>query len=389
MRAFLFIAVSVVALMLLLGCAQKSEPTVNEPPAAPALPPENKTVDAQPQPPCSSGNVLQKDECFLALAASKSDPQVCKNIYSVDKLDACYFVFANESLEICKKITQTSLREICLAQNARLSKSEEICGLIADMGKRQECLGQILPRCMLLNIEKRPLCYALEKNDYSLCEGNIACLQEYAKNTTDKNACGAITDEKERYYCLAMLEGSAQTCKQASLPAIRDWCAQKTAIALGNVNGCAVAAEGTDYRNNCYLYFAIKENDSTICKLSAPEERRDDCYVNYSVRTKTVDACPKVVETLNRISCYYRAARENFMPSLCNPLQIEGQRRDCYSMSILNDNGPVPSDCQSVENLDWKDKCYRNAAYKTYNQTLCGFIRPGSDKDYCENLFGE
>jgi hypothetical protein len=387
MKAFLFLAASVVALMLLFGCAQKPEPTVNEPPAPPIAPANNGTA-LEPQAPCTSGNVLQKDDCFLALAKSKSDPQLCKSIYSVEKLDACYAIFANSSLEACKKIIEGGIREGCLAQNAKRLKSEEVCGLIADVDKRQSCLAQILPRCMLLNIEKRALCSALEKNDYSLCANDTACLEEYARNASDKNACYAISEDKDKYYCLAMLDGTAQTCREASLSAARDWCAEKTAIELGNVDGCDVATAGSDYRNNCYLYFAVKGKDSLICRKAAPEERRDDCFVNYSVQTQTVDACPKVAETLNRISCYYRAARENRMPSLCNPLQQEGQRRDCYSMGIFNDAGPVVSDCQDVDSPDWKDKCFRTAASKTYNQTLCGFIRPGSDKDYCDNLFG-
>jgi len=383
---FLGLMVLSFILIFAFGCAQKSEPAVQEPSAPVVEQPKANITEAQPAP-CSTGNVVQKDECYLSLAKSKSDPQICMNIYSTEKLDGCYAIFANSSLELCKKITDAGVKADCLTQNAKAQKSEGICSLIVNMDRQKACLANIVPRCMLLNIEERSLCTALEKKDYTACDSD-ACLQAYALNTSDSNACGRITRENERLYCMALVDKTVETCNQASIAAMRDWCAQHAAETLDNLDGCGIATSGTGYSNDCYLYFAVKRGNSTTCRKASPEERRDDCYTNYSIQTKTVDACSKVVESLNKIGCYYKAARMNYMPSLCNPLGIESQRRDCYSMSILNDVGPVASDCAGVDSLDWKDKCYGAAAGKSYNQTLCGFIRPGSDKDMCDSRFG-
>ena len=53
----------------------------------------------------------------------------------------------------------------------------------------------------------------------------------------------------------------------------------------------------------------------------------------------------------------------------------------------MTQKGPVVSDCQYVDNSDWRDKCYYTAARIAYNSTLCGFINPGADKDNCDALF--
>ena len=385
-----FLGLIIVSFVLIFafGCAQKGEPALQEPlpPIVEQTAPVTTTPAVQAAP-CSTGNVLQKDECYLALAKSKSDAEICVNIYSTVKLDSCYAFFADSNLEICKKITSPEMRAECLAKNAQAQKSESICNLIEDMGKRTECLRGIVPRCMLLNIEDRPLCEALEKKDYTACTSD-ACLQAYALNTSDKDACGRITKENEALYCMALVDKTVETCNQASIAPMKDWCVQHAAETLDSLDGCGLATPGTSYSNDCYLYFAVKRGDSVICRKVLAEERRDDCYTNYSIQTKTVDACTKVVESLNKVGCYYKAARMNYMPSLCNLLTTEGQRTSCYSMSILNELGPVASDCAGVDSPDWKDKCYGTAASKSYNQTLCGFIRPGSDKDLCDSRFG-
>ena len=96
-----------------------------------------------------------------------------------------------------------------------------------------------------------------------------------------------------------------------------------------------------------------------------------------------------MINSLVVITCYRNAAIKNKMPSLCNPLAIEANRRDCYAGSILYiEGGPVPSDCASVDSIDWKGKCYYRAALSTYNSTLCGFIDDSSlDKKDCTDLF--
>ncbi len=385
MKALAIAVLSLSILLLFAGCAQKQEPNVQEP----VVPPQNETLNNStqaPSAPCSSGNPVQKDDCFLALAASSQDAQVCRNIYSIDTLNGCYALFAGNSLDICKKITDTAMRGDCLAKNAQAQKSEEICNLIADMDKRTECLGGILGRCMALNVEERALCSALEKKDSGLCD-TPACLRAYALNMSDKVACMKIADEKSRLSCEAVVDRSADDCSLASVTPIRDWCVRNASIELDQMY-CSGATDGSDYRNSCYLYFAVEKKNSTICTNIGLEWSRDDCYVNYSVQTATIESCPKVVATNNRVGCYYKAAGINRMPSLCNSLQNGAWRTNCYSISITGESGPVPSDCFGVDSPDWKDQCYRASAIKTNSQAYCTAMRPGSAQDECNSLFG-
>ena len=387
MRASGLALLSISILLLLYGCTQQQPPVVQENPVQGGVQ-QNSTPNATvgQAAPCSTGNVVQKDGCFLALAKSESDPQVCRGIYSIDVLDSCYAIFADTNLSICEMISNVGTRDACLAKNAQAQKSSDICGLIADAGAQQACLAGVLPRCMLLNVEDRPLCMALEKGNYSLCDSD-SCLEGYAANTSDKSACGAIAKENERLYCEAVADKDVQDCNQGSISVMKDWCAQHAAEALGDQYGCAVATPGSDYSNNCYTDFAVMLNDSSICKNAQPESARDGCYTNYSAQTGTVDACANVVASSSQVGCYYTAARLNRMPSLCNPLQSGSWRTTCYSMTITGQT-PMPADCELVGNPDWQDQCYRAAALEMQNQTYCGFIVQNSTKSSCDSLFG-
>ncbi|VVC00921.1 Uncharacterised protein [uncultured archaeon] len=391
--AFLFILS--IALLVSLGCVQKPETTVNEPPAVvPANNITNATV--APSSPCSSGNIVQKDDCFAALAASKRDASICTNIYDVGKLDSCYALFANIDLETCKKISDATMRADCLTENAKRMKSQDACSLIGAEDKKAACLKSVLPECMqIIEPEKRDLCLALEKNDYTQCKEDW-CFMRYALNRSDGNACALITSPTDEYTCKAIVKNDVGECKKASLEAIQDVCIKNASIALGNQDGCDLATEGSTYRNSCYLYFAVKSQDSSICAKAYPEftlmigSSRNWCYQQYANQTADASVCPKVTETINRITCYRDAAIQNRMPSLCNGLWTEAMKGDCYAATILYDQrGPVATDCQNVPSLDWKDKCFYRVAYVTYNQTYCSFVRDGTpDRASCDALFG-
>ncbi|VVC02146.1 Uncharacterised protein [uncultured archaeon] len=390
-RSIILVSCLLAFLLLFAGCTQKTEPVVvQQPPAEqPSANLTNATV--QPAAPCSTGNIVQKDDCFYALAQGKNDPGICKNIYSVDRLDSCYAMFADSNLEICKTISDADMKAKCLLANAKSQESEEICKLIEDEQKRGECLVEVLPPCMaIMDPDQRNLCLALEKGTYTLCTSD-GCLQAYAKNKSDENACALISVQVDRYVCMALVRSNVAACKEAALSPVQDSCVEKAAELLDDSGSCYLATAQTDYSNRCYLHFAIERQDPSICAHAAPEEKRDDCYANYSIAAANISSCLKIQETLNKLGCYYHAAAANRMPSLCNPLgTIIGtgsQRADCYTLSILTEKGPMPSDCPLVDSAEWKDKCYYTAARITYNSTLCGFINPGSNRDNCDALF--
>jgi|GEM_PF-730853 len=391
MKAFSLVLVAFVSLSLLLfsGCTQKNqEPTVNETPVVQPPAPDANGTNLTPQQPCSSGNIVQKDECFAALAKSSSDPSVCVNIYSVEKLDDCYGYFSAGDIEVCKKVSNPEKRASCLTQNAVRAKSEELCSLIDNDDLRAGCLKQVVPPCMLLlDEDQRSLCFALEKNDSSRCSSD-ACLGGYAKNRSDVAACAKLSSLVGRFECIAVVQKTVESCKLADQAALRDSCVEQASIELGDLQGCDLATPGSDYANRCYLYFAVKQKDNTICRKPFQEEQRDACYSDYANETANVSSCLRVIETLNRIGCYRHAAIDNRLPSLCNDLGNSALMRDCYAASILYiDAGPVPSDCASVAEAGWKDKCYLRAAIKSNNGTYCSLIGEGPDKTDCSTLF--
>jgi len=378
------LAIFAISMLLLFGCTQPAPPVVQEPEPVVIVPVKNTTIAS----PCTGGNVVQNDNCFSSLALEKSNSSYCKSIYAIDKYDACLANFANSSLEICKQIATPEIRFTCLTANAVREKSEDICNMIDNTDAAAACLKKVLPPCMLISEESaRSLCIALDKQDFSICTDN-ACLQAYAVNQSSELACGAITQQNDKYFCLAQVAKSAAVCLQAPLQPVQDLCIERSAEAFGDVSTCGLATTGSDYRNNCYLYFAVQARDSTICQQPLYETQRDSCYKNYSIGTATTDACPKVVESTNRVDCYFKAAKLNRMPSLCNLLWTNDFKNTCYSGAILFPaEGPVPSDCASVASTDWKDKCYYQSARSAYNGTYCDFMSAGLEKDNCMKLF--
>ena len=382
------LAIFAVSMLLLFGCTQAPPgPTVTpEPVVIPTPSPSNNTTIASP---CTAGNIVQNDNCFASLALEKSDSKYCRNIYAIDKLDACLYHFANSSLELCKQITEADLRFSCLTANAVREKSEATCNLIDNTEAAAACLKKVLPPCMLISDESaRSLCIALDKNDFSLCKDD-ACLAGFALNKSSEIACGAITKQNDRYYCLALVKKSVGACLDAPLVPIQDSCIEQASETLDDVSGCSLATDEGTYQNNCYMHFAVERNNATLCQLVASETNRDTCYKNYSIGTATVSACPKVVESTNRVDCYFKAAKLNRKPSLCNPLGTDDLKNTCYSGAILYPaNGPLPNDCPDVSSTDWRDKCYYQAARATYNGTLCTLMTDGaSDKRNCLSLF--
>ncbi|MCX6773300.1 MAG: hypothetical protein NTV88_06065 [Candidatus Micrarchaeota archaeon] len=187
---------------MIFGCVQQpgqnGQIVVQEPVATPQ---QNATAAT----PCSAGNVLQNDGCFLSLAKEKNNLAYCGNIYSTDKLDECYANFANQNLDVCKMIRSTSLRATCLTENAKMNKSEDICNLIDNMDARANCLKYVLPRCkLILDPDSRSLCMALEKGDYTLCQSD-SCFVQYAQNKSEASACDLVKSDPDRFYFMALV----------------------------------------------------------------------------------------------------------------------------------------------------------------------------------------
>lgn len=387
MRHLFAFAVITAILLVMSGCTQKAQPTVGEP-SAPLVPTQNNTTVAPaPAAPCTGGNIVQNDECFLMLASQTNNSSICSSIYSTSVLDSCLFGFSSD-INICRQITNASMRNTCLSSIAEAQKSQDICGLITNDGARLACLQKVVPPCQLItDPDARTLCMALDKGDYTLCTSD-SCFLQYAINKSASDACILISSPSDKQACMAVVAKDVSVCKQAALVPVQDFCVQKASELLNDSNGCDVATVGTTYRNSCYAYFAVEYLDMGICARASPETARDTCYANYSVEVGDVSACAKIVDSLNQEACYYDSAAANSRPSLCNPLPTQSERNGCYSDGVYGATPPAASDCPLVDSTIWADKCYFEAARGSGNQSLCALISPGSDQDTCNSLFG-
>jgi len=388
------LALAFVGLFLLLfACIQTPEqppaaPTPSEPVVvapAPIVKTETPAVEAQ----CTSGSILDKDDCFSLLASSSNSIDWCSMIYSSDLKDQCIYKFAKSDGTLCGKLFGSTLRSDCYALDAQAKKDFELCALVGDEAKRAQCLRTLTPPCLLLpEGDARSTCLALEKSDSSIC-GSTECAIAYALNKSDNTACGQIpkTELAAISACNAIAKRDASLCENGGNSVVADYCYQIYSIRMGNLPSCDLATLGSPYRNDCYNYFAAKLRDPEVCKRAAPEELRDQCYMNYSITTSSPTVCEKVINTLNRAKCYITTAKVNGNPTACTGLYYQDQK-NCYNIVFTGTGVKNPAYCSQIDDALWKDKCYINAAEIFRNVSLCKFVQDADQNAKCIVPFG-
>lgn len=378
------IVIAFIGLMVLLSaCVQQPQaPSVPSQPITVPQAQENKTVAPAvvPSEPCTTGSILQKDECFLNLAKSKGSVSYCDSIYSADKRDECIFGFAKSDGKLCDRLFASSYRSDCFLAYARAKGDFQICSKIGNDSARAACLKELSPACSFETDEvAKGRCLAFNKSDYTFCK-DTECKIDFAFSSREDGACNLLPENElaARYACFALARNSTSWCARAGEKlAVSDYCYQIFALKAKDVGVCDLGSEGSQYRNSCYLTFALNGSNPTLCKNPAPEEARDDCYLNYSVSKNEVAVCENVINSLNRAKCYIYTAKANGNPAACNKLQF-GTLEPCMVQVLSNIGLGSPDYCKDVADSLWKDKCYVVAAEKFRNQTLCAFV---SDTD--------
>jgi hypothetical protein len=391
MNKAIIVFISFLLLFLFLGCAQKQngQTKVEEKPTVEEKSSQIESQKTEEKTNCATGNVLQRDECFFSLAKNNSNPDLCKNIYSIDKIDECYLYFAEKKgTDFCLKVTDFEKKDNCLLESGIKEKSKEICEKIGNLEKKKECLKQAYSVCALIDdIERQNLCFALERNNYSECKSTL-CLYNYAKNKSNEKACLEIESPKDRFSCLAVVKKEQEYCENLEYQSERDFCFKNYSIERKDDQVCEKITNETIYSKDCYSFFALYYNKTYFCEKISKQADKYECLILYASKNANTTACEKIDETINRGICYIKAASENRMPSLCNDLPTISSRQSCYSQTILNNpDGPLIFDCPNIKEKLWEEKCYFQAAIKTKTKEYCNYIKTQDEKEKCLDTF--
>lgn len=379
-------------LFLFFGCVEEEEPVVIPSPIINVTNVTNVTVTnvTNVTAPCENiSAVPERDLCFKALAVEGGNVSVCERIYSVDVRDDCILFFSNESVLLCDKLTDEDKKDDCFGVHARKEDDSLLCDRISDDGKRESCRRAVLSPCVFEeDEEKRRLCFALEGEDYSICEGVDSCLLSYAVNKSDGEACSQISLNARRGACLSMVFGN-DSCSPLALRGERDFCYEIIGEETNNIFFCNKATDGTVYENNCYTFLAVKNMDSAICKHCSSDIDEDICYKNYSLSTGDWSVCSDIRGSGTADMCHRETAKLYALPSACSGISSTYGRNACYGVVLASGKKIDSTECEGIPTETWRDKCYSTVAVQTNNKGLCDLIVSDATRETCKSKFVE
>ncbi|VVB57822.1 Uncharacterised protein [Candidatus Anstonella stagnisolia] len=378
MKKILLLAM-VFGLFFAFGCLQNAQAAPEETTAAPQTP----AVQVQkPIELCANAvGVQARDDCFMALALAGKNASMCSRIYSAQKVDDCMMKMAPEVP--CSKLLLSADRDSCHYGIAKRDNSVLPCALISSAQVQQQCVKELTPPCLAeTGLAAKGECLAYEKNDFSYCTDD-ACRYSFGIDKGSYNACLAIAEGAQKYACEAVVMNNSGICDNAKTEPAQDLCTELVAVQTGNINTCARATQGSDYRNGCYTQFAVNGKNYSLCAFAYPEVARDQCYFDFAKNTGIFESCASIVNTLNLQGCYIVSAKANNNPLACGGVWDGKQRGDCYGGVILSGNKINVAYCANIGDAIWKDKCYSKMAPLYDDKSLCQQIIGNDEKKAC------
>ena len=184
------------------------------------------------------------------------------------------------------------------------------------------------------------------KNPIAECENisnldyRLSCYVKYAVNRSDYSICDGI---KNQHY--------------------KEGCYSEVSRVKPDINICKKIKQEEIYRENCYLYVAIANNDSSLC--NSLETQRDKCFYGVGVRTKNIDLCNKIKDCRDNIICLAIATTNpDKCEEMCKTSNIFTDKYMCYLLIALTEKNATI--CEKLVPYE-RDKCYKSV--ESYNKS--------------------
>ena len=122
-----------------------------------------------------------------------------------------------------------------------------------------------------------------------------------------------------------------QTCSEMDSPYRKDACYTKIAKESKNSSICEMVYTPS-LKDSCYENISISLGDFSLCKKIFTPWGQDDCYEEVAIKTQDVTICENVDPSWNtRDKCILHVARAKQNPSLCEKIQSQKFKTECYS----------------------------------------------------------
>jgi len=330
--------------------------------------------------------ILCDDACKLKLAVDSIKPEICKNITDSSIRQNCFLQLSNVSLSACIELENKSVLKDCVILHAKRNNDTRTCSYLKEPDT-SPCLAAVDP-CYAKSGEERAICLALGKKNYTLCGSYQECIFNYSITTRSTDACHTLTEKAEEYACRALALNTNE-CATLTLNSQRDLCYQVYAIRINNSNLCTRISNDSLYAVECLSHFAVVNMDYKVCDAGLFFNNRWHCYANFSLNSGNVSGCVAIdkLASTSRFSCFYNFAKNHGDPSACDLINDLGLSTSCYVGAIMNNTNLDYTSCANIGPVQWKNKCYTESAKLRNDSAFCDYIQTENEKNSCLSEF--
>jgi len=360
-----------------------------------------------------------RDANYLSLANQSNDIENCARISNKDTKNVCYILLAKSlrDVEICNNIVEISRvkkpvdpfslpvvgysrsshnpKDSCIDEVFQLLKEDALAMSDYKYCKTdKECEYQLA-----LNLNDSQRCFGFDaKRD--------SCLKEISLTTKNKELCKKIEENSTRqdcYYFFSDFISDPELCKQLD-DARKPDCYFKSATSKGDASYCLHADvkktecfynvavktsnnilcfQSGNFSSTCWKHFALLEENKEFCALSFNSE---ECYLELALKADKSDLCRFGGEYTNE--CFFRLAIVKKRPSLCQNLPSIGaqcpsgklghiQNIACRQISnpihacIYLSSNDTTQYCDDIEEEHYSSQCFRNVGIALSNTEIC------------------
>ncbi len=326
------------------------------------------------------------DDCKLQKAVETRVFEDCEKIRDESKKQSCFAAIGNYSLQSCMAITNYENKKTCIVVHAAREDNITLC-INLNGDDRKSCITMI-DGCHYKNETEKPLCEALAKSDYSLCQKDQNCLYNYVKQTMDIAACNDLDARYEKNACVSVALKKDE-CVNLPLADEMDACKLEYATKTNQSDECGYIRKDTIYAIDCYEYFARQSKNPKLCD-GVELLKRWDCYRKYAKETGDLNGCIDIDQyaPISKEHCFIDIAKFYGNPQACEYLAFDpGSRPVCFRAGIEDNTYLRHDKCANLTSDEWNIRCYTNAAKLEQNISVCDLQSNPADSKFCRDNY--
>lgn len=186
--------------------------------------------------------------------------------------------------------------------------------------------------CSGLKGAAKDQCYfdALKCSKMSNSPVRESCIAELAKAKNDLAICNLITNKKTQGYCveeIAVQKNDPSLCNTIADPYWSDNCNLQIGTKNNKAEYCHFIINDGQQKA-CFKEIALATNNVQLC-AELGEEEAGSCIYTIAVNTKNLALCGLLTHPVNKDACRLKVAKVSNNKALCSAIKIRDIRGTC------------------------------------------------------------